>query len=84
MIDNKDMIKPEDFSKAVNMMIVNGFDVLESVGCLLDSDVGSVYPMNEDGSPDWDNEINLYQDEVSDEWINSLSKKDLNLIKPFI
>jgi len=78
------MIKPEDFSKAVNMMIVSGFDVLESVGCLLDSDVGSVYPMNEDGSPDWDNEINLYQDEVSDEWINSLSKKDLNLIKPFI
>ena len=84
MIDNKDMIKPEDFSKAVNMMIVNGFDVLESVGCLLDSDVGSVYPMNEDGSPDWDCEISLYDDEVSSEWIESLSKEDYELVKPYI
>ena len=57
----------KDFLKAINNLIVSGFDKLESVGCLLDSDVGSVYPMNEDGSPDWSNEINLYQDEVSDE-----------------
>ena len=64
------MIKPDKFSKVINSMIVNGFDKLESVGCLLDSDVGSVYPMNSDGSPDWSNEINLYEDEVSDESVS--------------
>ena len=74
----------KDFSKAINNLIVSGFDKLESVGCLLDSDVGSVYPMNEDGAPDWSNEINLYQDEVSDEWVKSLSKEDIKKCYPFL
>ena len=83
MSDNKDM-NSKDFSKAINNLIVSGFDKLESVGCLLDSDVGSVYPMNEDGSPDWSNEINLYEDEVSDEWVKSLSKEDIEKCYPFL
>lgn len=71
-------------TNAVNQMIINGFHKLESVGCLLDSDVGSVYPMNEDGSPDWENETNLYQDEVSYEWLDALSEIDYQKIKPFL
>jgi hypothetical protein len=71
-------------TNAVNQMIINGFDKLESVGCLLDSDVGSVYPMNEDGTPDWSLEISLIDDEVSYEWLDALSEIDYQKIKPFL
>ena len=71
-------------TNAVNQMIINGFHKLESVGCLLDSDVGSVYPMNEDGTPDWNCEIALLEDEVSYEWLDALSEVDYQKIKPFL
>lgn len=71
-------------TNAVNEMIINGFHKLESVGCLLDSDVGSVYPMNEDGTPDWSLEISLIDDEVSYEWLDALSEVDYQKIKPFL
>ena len=71
-------------TNAVNQMIINGFQKLESVGCLLDSDVGSVYPMNEDGTPDWSLEISLIDDEVSYEWLDALSEVDYQRIKPFL
>ena len=71
-------------TNAVNQMIINGFHKLESVGCLLDSDVGSVYPMNEDGTPDWSLEISLIDDEVSYEWLDALSEVDYQRIKPFL
>ena len=71
-------------TNAVNQMIINGFHKLESVGCLLDSDVGSVYPMNEDGTPDWSLEISLIDDEVSYEWLDALSEVDYQKIKPFL
>ena len=71
-------------TNAVNEMIINGFHKLESVGCLLDSDVGSVYPMNEDGTPDWSLEISLIDDEVSYEWLDALSEVDYQRIKPFL
>jgi len=71
-------------TNAVNQMIINGFHKLESVGCLLDSDVGSVYPMNEDGTPDWSLEISLIDDEVSYEWLDALSEIDYQKIKPFL
>jgi hypothetical protein len=71
-------------TNAVNQMIINGFHKLESVGCLLDSDVGSVYPMNEDGTPDWNCEISLLEDEVSYEWLDALSEVDYQKIKPFL
>lgn len=71
-------------TNAVNQMIINGFHKLESVGCLLDSDVGSIYPMNEDGTPDWNLEISLIDDEVSYEWLDALSEIDYQKIKPFL
>ena len=71
-------------TNAVNQMIINGFHKLESVGCLLDSDVGSVYPMNEDGTPDWSLEISVIDDEVSYEWLDALSEVDYQKIKPFL
>ena len=71
-------------TNAVNQMLINGFDKLESVGCLLDSDVGSVYPMNEDGTPDWSLEISLINDEISYEWLDALSEVDYQRIKPFL
>lgn len=71
-------------TKAVNQIIINGMLKLESVGCLLDSDVGSVYPMNEDGTPDWNCEISLINDDVSHEWLDALSEVDYQKIKPFL
>ena len=68
---------------AVNQMIINGMIKLESVGCLLDSDVGSVYPMNEDGTPDWNLEISLIDDEVASDWWEALSSEDYELCKEF-
>ena len=51
---------------------------LESVGCLVDVDICEVYPEDVNGYPDWDNGVNLY--ETSEEWFESLSENDLNLL----
>jgi len=71
-------------TNTINNLIVSGFTPLNSVGSLLDSDTGQIYPQLEDGSPDWDCPISLYDDEVSSEWLAALSKEDMELIKPFI
>ena len=71
-------------TKTINGMIVSGFTPLNSVGSLLDSDTGVIYPQLEDGNPDWDCPISLYDDEVSSEWIDSLSDGDYELVKPYI
>ena len=49
-----------------------------SVGCYLDSDVGSVYPIyiRNGEEKDYNLEISLYEDEVSLEMIESLSPED--------
>ena len=73
----------EKLTKAVNQMIINDMIELESVGCLLDTDVGSVYPILKNGEPDWENEFSLL-DEVSDEWIHTLSEKDFKICKDFL
>lgn len=86
MINNKNM-NSKDFSKAVNMMIVSGYDKLESVGCFLDSDVGSVYPIyveNGEEKCDFNLEISLAEDEVSSEWIESLSPEDYEKCKYWV
>ena len=83
MINNKNM-NSKDFSKAINNMIVSGYDKLESVGCFFDSDVGSVYPIYvENGKEkcDFELEISLAEDEVSLDWIESLSKEDYEKCK---
>lgn len=80
LINNKTRLT----TNTVNQMIINGFYKLESVGCFLDLNVGSVYPIKENGTPDYNCEISLYEDEVSYEWLNSLSKVDYKKIKPFL
>ena len=47
-------------------------------------DTGQIYPQLEDGNPDWDCPISLYDDEVSSEWIESLSSDDYNVCKPYL
>ena len=51
---------------------------LESVGCLVDVDTLDVYPEMENGYPDWDAAVNLY--ETDDDWFNALSEGDLGLL----
>jgi len=71
-------------TKTINNLIVSGFTPLNSVGSLLDEDTGQIYPQLEDGNPDWDCPISLYDDEVSAEWIESLSSDDYNVCKPYL
>ena len=71
-------------TKTINNLIVSGFTPLNSVGSLLDEDTGTIYPQLEDGSPDWDCPISLYDNEVSSEWYDELSAEDYQLVKPYI
>ena len=57
---------------------------LKSVGSYLDYQSGVIYPMNVDGSADRECEISLIDDEVSSEWIESLSSEDRFMCKKFI
>ena len=57
---------------------------LKSVGSYLDYESGVIYPMNVDGSADRECEISLIDDEVSSEWIESLSSEDRFMCKKFI
>ena len=71
-------------TKTINNLIVSGFTPLNSVGSLLDEDTGTIYPQLEDGNPDWDCPISLYDNEVSSEWYDELSEEDYQLVKPYI
>ena len=71
-------------TKTINKLIVSGFIPLNSVGSLLDEDTGELYPMLEDGSPDWDNSLSLYEDELSAEWLDTLSNEDYKTIEPYL
>jgi len=71
-------------TKTINNLIVSGFTPLNSVGSLLDEDTGQIYPQLEDGSPDWDCPISLYDDEVSSEWLDELSNEDYKTIEPYL
>jgi len=51
---------------------------LESVGSLVDVDTCEVYPEMNDGYPDWENGVSLY--ETTDEWFEALSEYDMNLL----
>lgn len=67
-------------NKTNNMNLVE----LKSVGSMVDLESGIIYPQNEDGSPDLDMDISLYDDEVSAEWLDSLSNEDYTTIEPFL
>ena len=74
-------------TETINKLIVSGYDKLESVGCFLDSDVGSVYPIyieNGEEKGDFNLEISLYEDEVSSDWIESLSPEDYEKCKVWL
>ena len=71
-------------TKTINDLKMSGLIELSSVRSLLDTDIGCIYPQNEDGTPDLGCEISLYDDEVSSEWIESLSYHDYNVCKPFL
>ena len=71
-------------TKTINELKMSGLIELSSVGSLLDSDIGCIYPQNVDGTPDYGCEISLYDDEVSSEWIESLSDEDYNVCKPYL
>ena len=52
--------------------------ILDSVGSVFDPNGNMVYPQNEDGSPDLN--CGTYLEDCSDEWWESLSKKDKKAI----
>jgi hypothetical protein len=58
--------------------------VLESVGSVLNTKQGIIYPQNADGSYDKNFSISLVEDEVNAEWYKELSTEDYELIKPFL
>ena len=51
---------------------------LESVGSVIDPQDGIVYPLFHNGAIDLGNGVEL--EEVSDEWFDSLSEDDMNLL----
>jgi len=60
---------------------------LPSVGSLLDTDTGCIYPqygVEKGEGPDLSCEISLYDGEVSADWYESLSEQDYKLVKPYI
>ena len=71
-------------SETINKFIMSGLIELKSVESYLDPDVGCVYPIEEDGTPDYGCSISLYEDEVSDEWVMSLSKEDAEKCYPYL
>ena len=71
-------------SETINKFIMSGLTELKSVGSYLDTDIGVIYPIEEDGTPDYGCPISLYDDEVSSEWIESLSEEDYNICKPYL
>ena len=58
--------------------------VLESVGSVLNTKQGIIYPQNADGSYNKNYSISLVEDEVNAEWYKLLSTEDYELIKPFL
>tara|TARA_R100000808_G_C2145875_1_gene153733 strand:+ start:231 stop:425 length:195 start_codon:yes stop_codon:yes gene_type:complete len=51
---------------------------LNSVGSILDTKTFNVYPQNNDGTPDLD--CGVYVLDCDVEWVNSLSKEDLQTL----
>ena len=70
-------------TETINNLIMSGLIELKSVGSLLDTDVGVIYPQNEDGTPDYNCPISLYDDEVAADWWEALSDEDYKICKPY-
>ena len=57
---------------------------LNSVGSILNLEEKIVYPQLQNGLPDLDCGVSLVEDEISIEWLDSLSQKDLLVIKNLV
>ena len=53
--------------------------ILDSVGCMFNSSMGTVIPMMEDGSFDVDNPVDIMLHD--DEWFGSLSLADFDVVE---
>ena len=72
MSDNKNL---KNMSKLIE---------LKSVGSIIDITSGTIYPQNEDGSPDLNMDISLVEDEVNAEWWEALSSEDYKICEQFL
>ena len=54
--------------------------VLFSVGSVLDKTNGNTYPLNSDSSIDFNTGVMVHLDDVADEWGNSLSTEDMDVV----
>ena len=55
---------------------------LNSVGSILDTKDGMVYPQNNDGTPDLD--CGGYLEDCCEEWFDSLNKEDRKIVDSLI
>tara|TARA_Y100000310_G_scaffold293546_1_gene323177 strand:- start:38 stop:298 length:261 start_codon:yes stop_codon:yes gene_type:complete len=58
----------------MSLELENGIK-LESVGCVLDSNAGIVYPMLADGTTDLEDD-GTHLEDVTEEWVDGLSSED--------
>ena len=54
--------------------------VLESVGSVLDTNNLCVYPQNVDGSYDKECSISIEEEEIAEDWWNTLSVEDFDTV----
>ena len=54
---------------------------IKSVGSVIDTDSGNIYPLNQDGTVDYTFGISLENEEVSSDWYDGLSVQDLKKVK---
>ena len=53
--------------------------VLSSVGCVIDKSTGITFPIHTDDTIDWDGGTHIHDIE-NEEWFESLSEKDLEIV----
>ena len=72
-----------DFTDKVNKSLKNNpqLTYLESVGTFLDEFTHTIYPALDSGFCDYENPTVLSEEEVSEDWWNSLSDKDFTIVK---
>jgi len=63
-----------NFNGMIGMKLIE----LESVGCVVDPDTLEVYPLYGSGEADFENAVSLY--DTSEEWFESLSEYDIQLL----
>ena len=61
-------------------MSSNNFFNLDSVGSVLNTENGLVYPMLADGDFDIDNDDGVYLEDIDGEWVAGLSSEDVETV----